>query len=247
MLENKSISFITNLLSHGADWFALAIILLPILTGCSFGARDLSNAPVATLVVDLTDRSLLTDIPCVAPCWYGLELGKTTKVEALEIAKSLPFINPEEFPEFVHGFWSDLKSENVNADYVRLMCRKPDESICAVLIFVDGVLQRISLSPNYEITLQDVVDHFGSPDYVQVYPNQSTPLGRYCSVALIWKERRIRVDFRGSGETEQQVLCANVVDGRNINANLPIQEIFYALPGDGILATGDPWTGFAEP
>jgi hypothetical protein len=51
------------------------------------------NSPTITIDELLLDRSLLTDKPCMAPCWYGLDINKSTKDKVMETLKTLSFID----------------------------------------------------------------------------------------------------------------------------------------------------------
>ena len=73
-----------------AFWFAAVL-----LGACGWQVATPTNEPPR----ELTDRSLLTGLPCEAPCWQGLILGLTTKAESLAVAQTLSFIDPVHFPE----------------------------------------------------------------------------------------------------------------------------------------------------
>jgi hypothetical protein len=205
--------------------------------------------------MSLTDRSLLASEPCAAPCWYSLELGVSSKEEALAIADSLPFIDPTEVSESPDGYWDVQQQENLAAELFRFGCRQPVQT-CAALVFVDEVLMRIYTFPNYPLSFAEVAEHLGAPDYVRMRPyhGRASP---FCSVALIWLSRGVIVGFDAADPFpkpgEPRVRCSDSAGGVGIDAGLPVQSIFYGLPTDNSFATvpdpgGDfPWIGFAEP
>jgi len=211
--------------------------------------------PSPTVEVSLTDRSLLTDEPCASPCWYGLELGVSSREEALAIAGSLPFVDSTEVSASPDGYWDVQRQENLPAELFRFGCREPAQT-CAALVFVDGVLTRIYVFPNYPLRFDEVTEHLGVPDYVQIRPYHGGA-SPFCSVALVWQSRGVIVGFDTADPFpkpgELRVRCSDIRGGVGIDAGLPVQSIFYGLPTDNSFATlpdpgGDfPWTGFGEP
>ena len=225
--------------------YMLGTAIVAALVGCVSPAP-----PTVTLEPSLMDQSILTDTPCAAPCWYGLELGKSTKADALATAHTLSFIDPKEFPEKpeYYMYWDGSKNVQTPGTFVHLRCRQPDQT-CASLLFVNDLLKEILIAPNYDLTFGEVVAHLGAPDYIQFSPiSVSSPL---CSVGLTWKQRGIKV---GSGEANNnQVRCNTVHKDPRVDRNLPVQQIMYALPENIALAAvpdsagGEPWAGFLEP
>jgi hypothetical protein len=231
-----------------AFYLILSTAIVAVLVGCVSPA-----SPTATLEPSLTDRSFLTDIPCAAPCWYGLELGKSTKADALAIAQTLSFIDSQVFLERPdHYLYLDGSKQNyVDATFVSLICREPEKEGCADLLFVNDSLKEIRLYPKYDLNFGDVVAHLGAPDYIQFSPLlMSSPL---CSVGLTWKQRGIQAGFSGQGANTDQVRCDAVHKDPRVGRNLPVQLIAYRLPENSALASipgsagGDPWAGFLEP
>jgi hypothetical protein len=69
------------------------ILLLDVvifLYGCT---GNLSQELPATISPKLQDRSFLTGTPCLAPCWYNLEIGKSSKNDVIEKLQTLEFID----------------------------------------------------------------------------------------------------------------------------------------------------------
>ncbi|MEJ2353032.1 MAG: hypothetical protein P8Y03_24860 [Anaerolineales bacterium] len=232
--------------------YILMIILLLTLAGCIMNPPTLEATPTVTLNPSLMDRSLLTGEPCPAPCWYGLELGKTTKEQALERVKTLSFIDPTHISETDYQYsWGEPQERDISV-LVSLPCRQPQEDTCAKLEFVDNLLKAIYPIPNYSLSFGDVVAHLGPPDYFRlgpVYPDGP----QQCLAVLIWKERSIWVSyFSGPNDKkENQVKCGKQ-DGTGIRSSFPVEQIIYGLPENAVFvrvpSPGDyPWTGFSEP
>lgn len=222
-----------------------------LLAACGWQLATPRPTPTNEPPLGLTDRSVLTGKPCAAPCWQGLILGQSSKAEALDVARSLPFIDPTHFPEQSHTYveGSALFPSRQPAIFVQLPCQRPAGSNCGGLQFVNEVLMAVHLKPNYQLSLGAVVQSLGDPDYVQIVPitHHATLSNQPCTVALIWKQRGVRAT---AGE---EVRCEQVRGGKKIDANLTATDISYWLP-DSLVITSVPqtdrdfaWNGFAAP
>jgi hypothetical protein len=128
----------------------LPICLLLIANGCSTEKSN-PNFVDPTAHPELIDQSWLTGKPCAAPCWQGLEPGKTSRDDALKTVPRLSF----------------LRSKNyINPDdlLISFYCEKPREKVCMKMRYENKVLSELALYPNYSITLDDVVAQLGEPD-----------------------------------------------------------------------------------
>jgi hypothetical protein len=226
----------------------LGLLLVAVFTGCRAGGWGVAPTSTPTLEPSLIDSSILTGIPCAAPCWYRLEIGRSTKADISATARSLSFIDPKEFPEERSSYWDSTRRAQVAVTLIRLKCRQPEWKTCAALLVVNDVLRQIDLSPPPALTLGEAVAHLGPPDYVRRMTLQSNV--RLCDVALIWKERGIWIVFRNGSS---QVRCQDVHSSKDVSPNLPVGQIIYGSADDYIFATasesgGDlPWSGFAQP
>lgn len=222
--------------------YLLGIFLAVALVGCVSIA-----APTSTLEPSLTDQSILTDSPCTAPCWYGLELGKSTKADALMAARALSFIDPKEFPEMPdhYLYMAGLKEEDKDATSVTLQCRQPEKQGCVILRFVNDSLKEIWLFPNYAISLSQLVAHLGEPEYIQFSPTSAE--SPFCDMSVVWKQRGIGVGFYSG------IRCNQAHKDQRVDRDLQTQIIRYMLPENSVLARipdpgrDFPWAGFVEP
>ncbi|MGB8644196.1 MAG: hypothetical protein WCF84_03100, partial [Anaerolineae bacterium] len=123
----------------------LGLLAVVILTGCT--AWGWGATPTPTLEPSLIDSSILTGIPCVAPCWYGLEIGRSTKSDILAVAQTLSFVDPKSFPEEPVYYWDLAKQANTVGTQISLRCRQPEDSSCVSLVVVNNVLKQIYVSP----------------------------------------------------------------------------------------------------
>ncbi len=225
----------------------IGLLLVTVLTSCA--AWGWGTTPTPTLEPSFIDSSILTSIPCAAPCWYGLEIGRSTKADILATAQTLSFVDPKGFPEDPSSYFDRTKGTNVPATLIRLNCRQPEGWTCASLLMVNDVLKQIYLSPPPSLNFSEVVTHLGPPEYVKIYPVPGS--GVLCNVALIWKQRGIWVAFLTGTPQKTQVRCQDVRGGKSPSPNLPIDQIIYESPDDfaNVPESGAdfPWSGFAQP
>ena len=224
--------------------FGLHICILILLVGVLAGCQTASLTPRPTLEASLMDRSLLTGKPCQAPCWYGLELGKSTRAEVLATLQTLSFADPATIQEIADGYWDLEIRKNLPATLIGIDCRQPQRQ-CAGLTVSDDVLVGIGLFPNYDLTLREVVDYLGAPDYVRAVINQDRTT---CKIALWWIKRQIELE---RSVQNGQALCEAVKGGNRLDPNLTIQRIYYDLPQRfsiiPMAGLDRPWPGFKGP
>ena len=223
------------------------LFFLFLITSCDSFIVNVTSTPQATLETSLMDRSILTDSPCSAPCWYGLRLGKSTEADVLAILQSLSFVDPTTIQEQDVGYWDSSRRENIKAKLISVKCKEPAGHQCVGLTVANDTLRSIGLFPNYTITFQEIVDHLGSPDYVRV---GLIPPGNTCKMSLIWVHRQIITDYSDHSSNK---LCFEIRSGKAVEPTLIAQSITYVLPDDGYLASiPDPgydysWPGFIKP
>lgn len=85
---------------------------------------------------NLVDQSWLTiDKSCSAPCWQGLELGKSSQTEALTLFQTFTFVG--------HG----KELDNAPGNFI-FPCIMPSEENCLSMRFENGVLSSLRLYLN---------------------------------------------------------------------------------------------------
>ncbi len=223
---------------------ARGITALIMLVGFLVSCQSPSQTPMPTLDASQMDRSFLTDKPCPAPCWYGLELRKSTKADVLTTLRTLSFVNPDTIQENAIGYWDRSSRKNLSATVIGVDYRASNQQ-SAGLIVANNTLLSIGISPNYPLSFGQVVDHLGPPDYVSAI---TEPDRTICHLELIWPNRQIVV---GRRELNGQQLCEAMRTGKSLDPNLIVEEIHYELPQwfTEIPAPGrdHPWPGFAKP
>ncbi len=221
-------------------YFRLCILMsaTEILAAC------VQVAPLTpTLEASLTDTSILTDSPCSAPCWYGLELNKSTKAEISSTIKTLSFLEQNSVVESAIGWYPNIPTQAIGVD-----CRQPPNRQCVTFLVVSDTLKCIMLSPNYNLTIGQLVAHLGPPDYV------GSPIGiegdtSHCEVFLFWVHWQMRGITYGSSSIGNR-LCEDVRSGKKLDSNLKVDVIDYELPEDLAVSPrgrDQPWPGFLEP
>lgn len=225
------------------------ILLIGILfiSACRQNSSQVRPNQTPTLDSFLTDSSILTDIPCEAPCWYGLELNESTRGDVFTVLQGLTFISQNTVQETLVGYWDPIVEDNIPAKLISANCIQPEDRQCVGLTIADDRLKIIGLFPNYEIRFDELVNHLSAPDYVSI--NLIPPIhSPGCSVSLIWVEQRIIVDHT---EKSDSTLCDDVHSGTGIKPFLSVNSITYFLPEYIELRIESsetyPWSGFAEP
>jgi hypothetical protein len=123
---------------------------------------------------DLFDTSWLTDKPCSAPCWHEITPEKTSKENAILTVKRLPFVDDSKMFK--------------NSEGVSFPCKIPNDKTCIVMSFDNDILEFLWITPNYLITIDQVVEKLGNPDGFSAYPTDPGGTGYY--LAVIWKKRQ---------------------------------------------------------
>jgi hypothetical protein len=225
--------------------FNLVLVLL-FVTSCEIPLLQSNLSQDSELNNRLVDNSFLDENPCQAPCWYDLELGKSTESEVRLTLRNLSFIDASNIEEHSSSYWDSTENMNVQAKLIAARCVNPTNQICASMIIAGGNLKSIILFPNQNISVSQVVDHLGDPDYFQLLP--SFTMG--CSVRLVWKQKQIIISLSSKMASS---LCGELRDGKSIDPTLRINSIEYVIPDD-IQLTSIPedgrdyqWPGFSNP
>lgn len=197
---------------------------------------------LATLDPDLYDQSWLTGNPCAAPCWYGLKPSETSRENAVTVVSKLPFINSSAMRESSTNVYFPFKIQHDNLQSG------------IVITFEDDILERIYITPNYSITIDQVVEKLDAPDGLLAYPTDPGGTGYY--LAIIWKKKQLILEYR---EDSGNITLRNKSPGlyEKINSNngkipkdIIVNNVLYTTPNyiDNIIQMENykTWKGFAE-
>lgn len=236
-----------------SEIFSKHIFILSILLFCACDVKHvfpgLWPSPTPTLSPEFMDRSWLTDQPCRAPCWYGLTLGVSKISDAGEIVSQLSFIDINNVEETNEAYFDPISEDVFKADVLLYHCEKPKDSICSQLSFVNDKLVSIISNLNYKITLSEVVQKIGEPDFFAFSPIVHDFTFRSdCQIYLYWVDRQMKIGYLHSGD---DIMCDIIIENEfKPSPNLPIYFIGYFMPeffSDLNVDKGCfPWVGFAE-
>ncbi len=142
--------------------------------------------------------SIFANSSCDLPCWYGIAIGKTTKQELLGILQGISFVNQDSitviestsfFDEWVYFSMGKgpkiLEVEGggtVQQDYLW----------AGEVYLLNGKVSQIILGGDLGLTIQQVVDAFGTPSYA--IPS-FTP-GGHVWVSILFPAKGVDIGYR---------------------------------------------------
>lgn len=119
----------------------LVVMVLSAL--CLVGCR---KAPV--------DRSLLTDVPCAAPCWQGITPGVTSRSQAMAVLQESPYILQDTLRE----------AGTEERGGVTWEWRTPGRRLQPSISWRNGIVQEITLGLTYDLTVEEILNKYGPPE-----------------------------------------------------------------------------------
>lgn len=177
------------------------MLIVSILTIFAFGCSDdILVTPAFTPSLEQMDKSPFTGIPCAAPCWHGLEVGKSSESDVISVMPSLTFINQDSIQMFrtsmpgndgIYGPGVKIVAGYVHPieDCVESRIVNYSTRNCLELIIVDDILTKIVVGLNYEIKPDEAIRYLGNPDYVG-YDNIGSEKV-ICEVYLAWSSSKL--------------------------------------------------------
>lgn len=212
--------------------FGLLILFVLLgVAGCS-GAEATEDT--------LVDRSFLTGEPCAPPCWYGLELDKSSKADVFATLKGLPFIDPVAIRE-AGTVWLD---DDV-AQEIIYGCLQPKDAQCGGVLVSKDKVKLMWMFVGHELTFETVVYQLGPPNSLDygVFNHDGG-----CRISLNWPEQNISID---SVNKESYAPCQAIKNGEGVSANAKVRLIAYLVkegfPKPVGCCNGIAWPGFVEP
>ena len=170
------------------------------------------------------DRSYLESIPCTAPCWQDITPGITDETTAMTILSNPNLINQETF---------DCQTSSDN----------PSQSFCSFrrvsnegggVGFENGIVTRIRLKT--EVTLEETISAFGSPDFVNVIHGSQIVNEGKCYRADIYYLKGIFLFVSGCESIEFPL---EVVSGNNLRTfpDMQVISVDFLPPSDTLETT----------
>ncbi len=178
------------------------------------------------------DKSILTDIPCAAPCWYGIVPGTLMeKGEIIQLLETLPNMghvweNNTSGGTAIMWFWEQRPWRETGYNSVFL---------------VDGTVHNISLSFDFELTVEDILDKYGLPEAINATWVEGSDYA-YIGVNLFYPTQGLQLRVR-------------LPDRPVLEPTLSIFEVVYTVPADSLETWEEskgydlelqPWTGYGE-
>jgi hypothetical protein len=225
-------------------------MFIAISTGC-ISLPESTPTPFPYVPDNLADRSILTSIPCTAPCWNNLIPDKSSTQEALEVLTNITFIDPADIIIRTANWPADSKNgDDIQAILIRGLCVQPAQTECVEILVVGDKVKQISIFPNYKLPFEEVVSHWGGPDYMQSNPYGAECAG--CMLSLYWSKYSATLTSYDKRCVEGGNICATIHDGGIIPHGFVVQEIIYsgsvpAYVEDWNKNSRMPWTGFESP
>ncbi len=208
--------------------------VLFVLTIAILLCRPDKKVDLTSLDPNFYDQSWAIGSPCNAPCWYGLTPGKSSRETALEVAKSLSFI--------------DLSKSEVHAQIASFPCKnnKHGHRGYVKMSFSSGFLDTLWLTPNYPITFEQAIDFLGDPDGFSVYPTD--PGITHCYLGVVWNKKQLILEHTSDISFWGRDLCQQITQsGGIIPKKLLVESVVISLPGYlENMKNFKPWRGFSD-
>lgn len=203
----------------------IKVVIAYLLFGCT------SSMPGPNPIITLSpspgqmDKSPFTGIPCAAPCWHGLEVGKSNETDVNAVVPILTFIDQGSVQVYRRPSMPDYYIMSAGPGMeISAKCINSEKE-CLNLTTANNVLQKIIVGLNYDIRPDEAISYLGIPDYIG-----AANLGGetfLCEVYLIWRRSRLvlATTFRDSAGAKKY--CYAVRDEGKVPASLPILEARY--------------------
>ncbi len=191
----------------------------------------------------LVDRSFLTQRPCSAPCWYELQLDKSTDKDVYATLRQLAFVDQSAIQKYESVGWGQFPG----ATEIQFDCARPKGRGCGVAVLSENRLKAMLLFIQYHLTFEMVVQQLGTPDYISYFPGGAEELA--CTTSLYWPEKLV---FVASSQRKNCPTWNTIKQGIKVDPSAEVTSINYVVragfkPG---IEAGLPyisWPGFAKP
>ena len=106
----------------------------------------------------LVDDSLLSDVPCAAPCWQGIVPGVTLRSQAMQILGDSPYVKDDSLKE----------AGTAEVGGVVWQWRVPGRRLQPSISWQNDIVQEVTLGLTYDLTVDQIVSKFGPPEALNV-------------------------------------------------------------------------------
>jgi hypothetical protein len=190
----------------------------------------------------LIDRSFVTDQPCSAPCWQGIKINQSSSDNVITILHNLPFVEQSSIVV------KRIKQGNGQGDRrITFDCSHPTQRRCGEITLTNDKVISIWLSVEYPLTLKEVVDKLGVPDYV-TFDLYHPDVGG-CIITIEYPNMGIAMR---SVDTRSERACNGLEKGEGLNPKIRVDELRYQSPVEPHESScTEPgcvrWPGFEKP
>lgn len=154
--------------------FIFILSVLSIISACNWG----------NLIPK--DESILTQTPCNFPCWHGITPGQSTIADVQQLIKTDPFIASS----------PHLSQAADGTGRIGIQWSYNGFNINNRILYENGVVYSISISPNIPFSLQDIISKYGEPAAVNASLADSMEGGVVDAVlALYYPQIGLQVGF----------------------------------------------------
>jgi hypothetical protein len=138
--------------SAAAAVVCVGLLILGICAGCR------EQPPV--------DASLLTGEPCEPPCWQGLTPGESTENEVVEFIRATKYVDPRTIYRGKVYRGGEVVGVSIQWRSTAAVSRSVESN---AFVIEDGLLESIVIYPDREVTLENVVERYGSPEKFRAF------------------------------------------------------------------------------
>lgn len=218
----------------------VGLILLLLGFGIRFALIREGYKTQPTPIVDqdhtTVDKSFLIGQPCEPPCWYNLIIGQSTVEDVLDSLKTQTFIVENSIREI------PTKLGNDAGIVIRYDCVYIQGNSCGSLYMVDNVLVLNVMQIAFPLSLGDVVDKLGRPDYIDIYF-----YGNNCEGEFLWYKHGIKAI---NSAKHEEGLCKNEDAKQGLfDSDILITTLWY-IAKDRFQACDESscisWSGFID-
>lgn len=107
------------------------------------------------------DKSLLTGDPCAPPCWHNIVPGISDEADVRSQLESSPLVRK--------GTLDYSLTEEAGEQLVKFHWQSPRGKRPNVIVLRDGKVLWIEIGLDYELTLGEIVNKYGSPESIYAY------------------------------------------------------------------------------
>jgi hypothetical protein len=201
--------------------FIVSSFCIMLLVGCREIASTSTPAP------DQMDRSPFTGIPCKAPCWYGLEIGKpATEEEVFSVLEGLSFIDTKSIYAHKMLLCGMDPNDEIWGVEIRANCKYNNE-LCIRIAVGNNLLISIENKLTYAITLEEVKLYLQEPDYLGYI---SGVVNISCRQIFIWKSKQLVLYSQKYTDAETADDICNKKNQERPDNEIIISDVRYASP-----------------